>query len=220
MALIIIVIIDCCRLPASPPLQTLFDFDCSFIIMHNTTKPSNSSGAPSEMAGVMERNIRQLLKLRQQEEKEKTTDEHIADKITHFTGSMAFVYIHIIAFGLWIIYNKGLIGIKPVDPSFTGLMLLASVEAIFLSSFVLIRQNRMNVLADKRANLDLQVSLLAEHEITRLITLVKAIAHKLKIQEADNPEIDELTRDVKPEEVLDTIDRHKKDSIREGGIEY
>ncbi len=181
---------------------------------------TKSPDAPSGMAGVMERNIKELIKLRQQDEKDKTSDEHIADKITRFTGSMSFVYIHIIVFALWIIYNTGLIGIKPIDPSFTGLMLLTSVEAIFLSTFVLIRQNRMNQLADKRANLDLQVSLLAEHEITQLITLVKAIAHKFDIEEAHNPEIDELTQQVHPEQVLDTIDKHKKDSIKEGGIEY
>jgi len=172
------------------------------------------------MAAVMERNIKELIKLRQQDEREKTSDEHIADKITRFTGSMSFVYIHIIIFTLWTVYNTGLIGLKPIDPSFTGLMLLTSVEAIFLSTFVLIRQNRMNQLADKRANLDLQVSLLAEHEITKLITLVKAIADKFDIAEAQNPEIDELTQTVKPEEILDTIDRHKKNSIKEGGIEY
>lgn len=188
--------------------------------MSNEPKFQNSSDSVTEMAGVMERNIKELMKLRQQDEKEKTLDEHIADKITKFTGSMSFVYIHLVVFTLWIIYNKGLLGIKPIDASFTGLMLSASVEAIFLSAFVLIRQNRMNQLADKRANLDLQVSLLAEHEITHLITLVKAIAHKLDIEEARNPEIDELTRHVNPEQVLETIDKQKKNSIKEGGIEY
>lgn len=188
--------------------------------MSNESKPSDFREDTPSLAGVMERNIKELVKLRQQDEKEKTSDELIADKITRFTGSMSFVYIHLVLFTLWIIYNKGLIGIKPIDSSLTGLMLSTSLEAIFLSTFVLIRQNRMNQLADKRANLDLQVSLLAEHEITQLITLVKAIGHKLDIEEAHNPEIEELTRQVNPEQVLDTIDKHKKDSIKEGGIEY
>ncbi len=188
--------------------------------MSNKPKSPNSPDSASIMSGVMERNIKELMKLRQQDEKEKTSDERIADKITRFTGSMSFVYIHIAVFALWVVYNTGLIGLKPIDPSFTGLMLLTSVEAIFLSTFVLIRQNRMNILADKRANLDLQVSLLAEHEITHLITLVKAIAHALEIEEAHNPEFDELTQHINPEQVLDTIDRHKKDSMKEGGIEY
>jgi uncharacterized membrane protein len=116
------------------------------------------------LAGVLERNIKELVKIHNQEEKEKTSDQRIADKITAFTGSMSFVYIHIIALTWWVVYNLGFLGVKAIDPSFTGLMILASVEAIFLSTFVLIRQNRMNALADKRAHLDLQVSLLAEHE--------------------------------------------------------
>lgn len=78
----------------------------------------------------------------------------------------------------------------------------------------------MNKLADKRANLDLQISLLAEHETTRLLTLVSSIAQKLEIAEADNPEFDELAREVRPEKVLDTIDKHKKDIVNENGIEY
>jgi uncharacterized membrane protein len=53
---------------------------------------------------------------------------------------MSFVYIHIIVFGLWIIYNVGLLGIKPIDPSLTGLMILASVEAIsYLPLFLSVR---------------------------------------------------------------------------------
>ena len=188
--------------------------------MSNANKFCGSPGDNSEMAKVVVKNIRELIKLRQQEERQKTKDQHIADKITGFAGSMSFVYIHLIALGLWVIYNLGLTGIKPIDPAFTGLMILASVEAIFLSTFVLIRQNRMNMLADKRANLDLQVSLLAEHEITHLITLVTAIGRKLEIKESYNPEISELMKNVNPEQVLDTIDQNKKEVIEQGGIEY
>ena len=125
---------------------------------------------------------------------------------------MLFVYIHLILFGVWIFWNAGWIGLKPFDPSFVILAMFASVEAIFLSTFVLISQNRMNAQADKRADLDLQVSLLAEHEVTRLITLVTAIAKKMDIEEAYNPEIDELSKDVQPEKVLDTMEKHRKRS--------
>jgi uncharacterized membrane protein len=188
--------------------------------MADQNNTSNTTDSEPEMAGVMDRNIRELVKLRQNEEKQKTGDEHIADKITAFTGSMSFVYIHLLVFGLYTIWNSGLTAIKPVDPHFTGLSTVASVEAIFLSTFVLIRQNRMNKLADKRANLDLQVSLLAEHEVTRLLSLVSAIGKKLDIEEAHDPEYDELAVEVRPEKVLDTIDRHKTDIINENGIEY
>ncbi|MBD0287402.1 MAG: DUF1003 domain-containing protein [Flavisolibacter sp.] len=164
----------------------------------------------SGMARIVERNIQALLERRQKEEKQKTREERIADAITRFTGSMAFVYIHLVLFGTWITWNIGWLGLKPFDPSFVVLAMFASVEAIFLSTFVLISQNRMNVQADKRADLDLQVSLLAEHEITHLITLVTAIAQKLDIQEAENPELSELAKDVKPEKVMDTMEKHKE----------
>jgi uncharacterized membrane protein len=181
---------------------------------------NNPDISNKEMAGVMDRNIKQLVKLRQNEEKEKTRDEHIADKITGFTGTMSFVYIHLILFGLYIIWNAGLTGIKPIDPGFTGLSTIASVEAIFLSTFVLIRQNRMNKLADKRANLDLQVSLLAEHEVTRLLTLVSEIGRKLEVEEANNHDYDDLNTEITPEKVLDTIDKHKQEIVNKNGIEY
>jgi uncharacterized membrane protein len=85
-------------------------------------------------------------------------------------------------------------------------------EAIFLSTFVLITQNRMGAQAARRADLDLPVSLLAEHEVTQLITLVKAIAEHLHLQAAGEPELAELERDVAPEQVLDVIEKHEHDS--------
>jgi uncharacterized membrane protein len=174
----------------------------------------------TETAGVMERNIKELIKLRQAEEKQKTRDEHLADKITSFTGKMAFVYIQLVLFVLYLIWNAGLTSIKPVDPEFSGLGTIASVEAIFLSTFVLIRQNRMNKLAEKRDNLDLQVSLLAEHEITRILTLVSAIGRKLEIEEANDHNYDDLTTEITPEKVLDTIEKHQQNINSENEIEF
>jgi uncharacterized membrane protein len=107
-----------------------------------------------------------------------------------------------------VIWNLGLLGLPPFDESFVVLAMFASVEAIFLSTFVLISQNRMNIETDKRAELDLQSSLLAEHEITRLVILVTAIAKKLDIENATDPELGELAEDVQPEKVLDTIEKN------------
>jgi uncharacterized membrane protein len=172
--------------------------------------------AADSMTGVVQRNIRALLDRKQQEEKEKTTEEKVADAITRFTGSMAFVYIHLVLFGVWIFWNLNLIGLEPFDPTFVVLAMFASVEAIFLSTFVLISQNRMNAQADKRADLNLQVSLLSEHEVTRLITLVSAIAKKMEIQEAEHPDLEELKQDVYPEEVLNTMEKHQRGMLNDG----
>ncbi|HEY0092002.1 MAG TPA: DUF1003 domain-containing protein [Flavobacterium sp.] len=167
----------------------------------------------SHMSRIVERNIDALLRRRKIEEKKKTSEERIADSITRFTGSMLFVYIHLVLFVGWIVWNSGILGLPPFDESFVILAMFASVEAIFLSTFVLISQNRMNVQADKRAELDLQITLLAEHEITRLISITSAIAKKMDL---DVPEdAPELEKDIRPEKVLDTLDKFDPKSGKE-----
>jgi uncharacterized membrane protein len=174
-------------------------------------RAQDERGAPGdEMAGIVERNIRALMERRRREEAAKRPQDRIADGITHFTGSMAFVWLHVAIFGAWIVVNLGWTPLPQFDESFVVLAMVASVEAIFLSTFVLISQNRMAALADKRADLDLQVSLLAEHEVTRLITLVSAVAAKLGVDETHDPELSELARDVHPEKVLDKMEETER----------
>jgi uncharacterized membrane protein len=165
---------------------------------------------PPQAAGlspVLERNIRALQRRREREEAEAGAEERVAEAITRFTGSMRFVYLHLALFGSWIAANLGWVpGVPAWDPSFVVLAMIASVEAIFLSTFVLISQNRMSAAADKRADLDLQVSLLAEHEVTRLVTLVSGIADRLGVRTEADPELGEIERDVAPEAVLDELE--------------
>ena len=84
--------------------------------------------------------------------------------------------------------------------------MVASVEAIFLSTFILITQNRMTATAEKRAELDLQINLLAEHEVTKLVAMVAAVADRLGVKTEVDEEIGELKEDVVPEAVLDEIE--------------
>lgn len=164
-------------------------------------------GESTNVNDVVERNIRALLLRRRADDAEKRFDERLADKVTRFTGSMRFVSIHAFLYSAWIFINLGWIpGVPRFDPTFVMLAMVASVEAIFLSTFVLISQNRLAALEAQRADLDLQISLLAEHEITRLITLVTAIAAKMDIAEARHPELLELAKDVVPEAVLQTME--------------
>lgn len=125
----------------------------------------------------LDRNIAALLERRRQEAATATLQEKAAAAITRFAGSMIFVYIHALVFGGWIVINVGLLPILPAfDPSMVVLAMVASVEAIFISTFVMISQNRMAEADDKRADLNLQISLLAEHETTQLLSIVTAIA--------------------------------------------
>jgi uncharacterized membrane protein len=159
------------------------------------------------LASVLARNILVMGRRREREEATASSEERIAGAITRFSGSMRFVYLHIVLFGFWIMVNLGLVpGMPEFDPSLVVLAMVASVEAIFLSTFILITQNRMSAAAEKRAELDLQISLLAEHEVTKLATLLSAIAGRLGIEIEHDPDVEEVKRDVAPEVVLDAIE--------------
>jgi uncharacterized membrane protein len=161
------------------------------------------------MATVLRRNIDALADVRQKLEEDKTRQEKLADAITAFTGSMAFLYVHALFFGAWILVNtRAIPGLAPFDPfPFVMLAMIASVEAIFLSTFVLISQKRMASLSSRRDELDVQISLLAEHEVTRLIGMVEALMQHHGVPLPAAEEIEELKRDVRPERVLPEIER-------------
>ena len=156
---------------------------------------------------ALRRNIDALRRRRAEEQAHARFEERLASAITRFTGSLYFVYVHAAAYGFWIVANLGWIrGLKPWDPTFVILAMVASVEAIFLSTFILITQNRMAAAADRRAELDLQVSLLAEAEITKLVELVSMIADRMELSTAAQQEIEEMKQRVAPEAVLDAIE--------------
>jgi uncharacterized membrane protein len=161
------------------------------------------------MTGVVERNITELMRRRAEEAQRATKEERIADAITGFAGSMRFVYIHVAVYGTWLLWNLRPLGLPRFDPTYVVLAMVASVEAIFISTFVLISQNRMSRRDDDRADLDLQICLLTEHEVTRLVTLVAAIARRQGIAEAHDPEIAELEQDVRPARVMEVLDEHR-----------
>jgi uncharacterized membrane protein len=177
------------------------------------TGPTYPPPQPRGLSPVLERNIRALQLRRQREEKVATVEERLAEAITRFTGSMRFVYLHLAVFGFWMVANLGWIpGVPAWDPSFVVLAMVASVEAIFLSTFVLISQNRMAAAADKRADLDLQISLLAEHEVTKLVTLVSGIADRMGVKTEADADLEEITLDVAPEAVLDELEATEPDA--------
>ena len=162
---------------------------------------------PGSMSGSLLRNIEALAQRRAAEAGRASREERVAQAITAFTGSMRFVYVHLAVYGAWIVLNLGVVpGVAKFDPSFVVLAMVASVEAIFLSTFVLISQNRMGASSDKRADLDLQISLLTEHELTKLTRLVVAMAGRMGLEVEGDAELAEVQADVAPEAVLDEIE--------------
>ncbi len=189
--------------------------------MSRLDEPTNPHEMPA-LARALERNIDALVARRAREEREASIGERLAEGITRFAGSMPFVYLHLALFGAWIAINSGWIPSVPRwDPTLVVLAMLASVEAIFLSTFVLISQNRMAADDARRADLDLQISLLNEHETTRLMKLVSAIAEKLGLESELDAEVEELEEDVAPEAVLDRLEERENgaDAVEPGSKE-
>lgn len=163
---------------------------------------------PPGMTETLAENIERLARRRREEERKAPLPDKIADRITGFTGSMTFVVIHLVLFGGWIIVNLGWTPIPAFDPTFVVLAMAASVEAIFLSTFVLISQNRMMAAADRRADLDLHINLLTEHELSKLADLVARIAERIGV-DAHSPDLDEIRENVSPEVVLDALEKRE-----------
>ncbi|HSJ87205.1 MAG TPA: DUF1003 domain-containing protein [Anaerolineales bacterium] len=160
------------------------------------------------LAGIIEKNIHTIVHSRQFAANQRNGEERLADAITDFSGRMYFVYFHIVWFAVWILINLGYFGIKPFDPYPFGLLtMIVSLEAIFLSTFVLISQNRLSAEADRRADLDLQIGLLAEHELTRVLKMLDEIQDKMGIENDSDRELQDLEKNVHPEDVLAEIDR-------------
>ncbi len=181
--------------------------DADFERMVTNDHPLNPA-----VCDAIEHNIRTLTALRYRERRKRGLQDKLADIITAFSGSMAFVYLHTVFFAVWIVMNMGgnrnVFGFKPFDPyPFQLLTLIVSLEAIFLATFVLISQNRMGAQADKRAELDLHVGLLSEHELTRVLKMLDAIQDKLGISNETDLELTELEADLKPQDVLKEIER-------------
>jgi uncharacterized membrane protein len=160
------------------------------------------------LSKVIERNIRTIIHLRTKAEHERNLQDRIADIITSFSGRMIFAYVHIVWFVVWILLNTGWFGLRAFDPFPYGLLtMIVSLEAIFLSTFVLISQNRQAQESERRADLDLHIGLLTEHELTRVLQMLDAIQAKLDIVDHENSDLADLEMETKPEDVLAEIQR-------------
>ncbi len=120
-------------------------------------------------------------------QKMKTVEDKVADRITSFAGTMNFVYIHSVWFGVWVVINLGLLGAGIAFDKFPfGLLtLIVSLEAIFLSTFVMISQNRQSAAAEIRSELDYKTDVKAEHEIDIIMRTLARIAEKQNVKVND-----------------------------------
>jgi uncharacterized membrane protein len=175
---------------------------------------------PMSVEELTRRNVETVLQLEEAAREQRTRTDRIAEVIAGFCGSMTFVWVHVAWFGGWIVFNL-LPGVKHIDPfPFTFLTLVVSLEAIFLSTFILISQNHDARVNEKRNHLDLQINLLSEQENTKMLSLLQHIAIKLGADISDDPHIEVLAQATKPESLVEQIEEtatmsaHKKGEVQ------
>lgn len=155
---------------------------------------------------VIRENVRRVAAIEKATQTARTRADRAVDATSAFCGSVAFVYIHLMWFGAWIGANLMLPERLRFDPFPFGLLtMVVSLEAILLSTFILITQNRQTQAADRRHLLDLQIDLLAERETTQILAMLDRIARHMGI-ETHEPDLEELERITRPEAILEEID--------------
>lgn len=144
-----------------------------------------------------QKNVETITKLEEQAIHNRTPAVRLADAVNRFAGSPAFILFHIIWFSGWILVNLRVLPIVTAfDPfPFNFLTLVVSLEAIFLSLLVLMAQNRMTKEADKRAHLDLQITMLTEQQGTIILGLLQKVCERLGIE----AEIDDVMQEMAEE---------------------
>ena len=122
-----------------------------------------------------------------------TSMQMIADWLTRFASGTGFFVFHVLAFAGWILWNTGLLPFPQFDPFPFGLLtMIVSLEAIFLSIFVLMSQGRESKIGELREELNLQVNLRIEEEVTKALHLVAGLYTRLGHTLGNDPELREM----------------------------
>ena len=173
----------------------------------STARISNGNGSAAPSAEQLtEQNVDTVTRLEEAARSQRTPTDRLAEKIAHFCGSMTFVWVHVLWFGGWILFNV-IPGVPHVDPfPFTFLTLIVSLEAIFLSTFILISQNVDSRISERRSHLDLQLNLLSEQENTKMIFMLHAIAEKVGADLSQDPQLQALSEETQPERLIEQIE--------------
>jgi len=157
-----------------------------------------------ETYSTIHRNIREICRMEDDELRSRSAAERFGDFVTQLAGKIWFIELHMVWFGIWVVINSGLVtSVRPFDRfPYPFLTLIVSLEAIFLSLFILMSQNRASAQADRRAHLDLQINLLAEIESSKTLELLKALCEHQNLACSRDPELAELISRTKPSEIL------------------
>ena len=161
---------------------------------------------------ALDRNIATIHKMRQKSDEKRRWDQKIADHVASFLGRPINLYLHLILYfvGPALIFYRSTYTESDWQVQLGVLGALASAECVFFTIFVLMNQRHMDVLERRNSDLHLQMSMLAEHEITRLIRINDQIAKHLGIKiEGNSKDLEELKKDVNPDQIVEKIFKHE-----------
>jgi uncharacterized membrane protein len=157
-------------------------------------------------------NIEAILKLEKEAEGELSSFHRLSHAVGGFVGTIYFVMLQCFAVLAWIGANTRIFGNTPFDEyPFPLLATVLALEAVLLTSFVLIRQNTMDKRSERRNHLDLQINLLAEKEATSILNVVREIAEHLKVDVTPDPEREELAKDTPVESIARDLQSKEKE---------
>lgn len=176
------------------------------------TGPS-PEGAPAFVG----ENTEKLIAIENEALRFRTRKEVITDAIARFVGTIYFVAAQIAVTACWALVNTGMVSvIKPFDPfPYPLLSAITSVEGVLIAAFVLMKQNRLGIIADRRDHVDLQVNLLTERRATEIIRMLNRLSVHLGVEQPDHPDRQELEKQVAVEHVIEEVhSRLPGDTIR------
>ncbi len=163
----------------------------------------------SESSRHSESHIDAIVKQEEEALERRSSSERFADGVGLFAGSIPFVLFQLVLLFAWLLANGGGIrGLRPFDPyPFSLLGMIVAMEAVILSSFILMRQNRMMRRGELRDHLNLQVDLLAEKEITKVLQMARAICGHMGLHEiVGDKEISDLSQTTSIESLSQTLE--------------
>lgn len=165
--------------------------------------PAPSAPAGESIEQLTRSNIDAILRLERERQARRPWAYRMAASIAGFCGTAPVLWLHALFFITWLGFNASPLAFDPYP--FTFLTMVVSLEAIFLSFFIMIGQNIASRESERRHQLDLQINLLNEREMTAMLRLMGAIADKLKISESEQAEARAFAHNTDPRALLDQI---------------
>ena len=156
-------------------------------------------------------NVETILRLEDEGETDRSIAARMSETVGHFAGTISFVLVQLCLVGLWLVINRGSWAFDPFP--FSLLSVVLSFECVMLTAFILIRQNRMSLRADRRAHLALQINLLSEQEATKIIQMLERMSRQMGIEAAVT---DSETRELGTDTSIDSIVRDLHETLGNG----